>query len=187
MDRTERLDPNRTQMTGAPNSDPMRTQALGAMPDAGRTAALTPERALSASIVPGRAVTLANGPAREQFLIEIHAVGSDAPSGLPGSRTPLNLCLVLDRSGSMEGPPLEFAKQACTRLVDLLGPEDVLSIVTFEETVDLMMRPQRVTDRQTIKDAIQRIVPGNTTNFYDGIAYGLQQVTQVTIRAEPRG
>lgn len=180
MDRTERLDPNRTQMTGAPSSDPMRTQALGVMQDAGRTAALTPTKALSASIVPGRAVTLANGPAREQFLIEIHAVGSDAPSGLPGSRTPLNLCLVLDRSGSMEGPPLEFAKQACTRLVDLLGPEDVLSIVTFEETVDLMMRPQRVTDRQTIKDAIQRIVPGNTTNFYDGIAYGLQQVTQVT-------
>ena len=96
--------------------------------------------------------------------------------GGAGMRTPLNLCLVIDRSGSMEGAPLEYAKQACAHVVDLLSPNDVLSIVTFEETVDLLMPAQRVTDRQRIKDGIMRLVAGNTTHLHGGLTMALQQV-----------
>jgi len=92
---------------------------------------------------------------------------------------PLNLCLVIDRSGSMEGAPLDYAKQACQYVVDMLTPNDVLSIVTFEETVDVLMPPQRVTNKQTIKDGIQRLQVGNTTNLYDGLLLGMQQITQL--------
>jgi Ca-activated chloride channel family protein len=70
-------------------------------------------------------------------------------------------------------------KQACAYVVDLLSPDDVLSIVTFEETVDVLMPPQRVTNRAVIKDGIARLVAGNTTNLFDGLSLGLQQVTQV--------
>jgi len=192
MDPTQRFDPNRTQLTGAPTAaDPNRTQALGRTQAMGgfdplKTSAMTAMpmgKGLAVELVPGREATMANGPAREQFLVEM--IGAGGGPALPGAgfaaggRTPLNLCLVIDRSGSMEGAPLEYVKQACAHVVDMLGPNDILSIVTFEETVDVLMPPQRVTNKQPIKDGIQRLMPGNTTNLYDGLALGMQQVVGV--------
>jgi Ca-activated chloride channel homolog len=177
-------DPNRTILTGGPmQGDPMKTQAMpgGGAADPNRTSVMAAEKALAVSLINGREATMANGPAREQFLVELAGAGSGQPDfGMGGQRTPMNLCLVIDRSGSMEGPPLDYSKQACSYVVDLLSPNDVLSIVTFEETVDVLMPPQRVTNKQPIKDGIARLMPGNTTNLYDGLALGLAQVMQVS-------
>jgi Ca-activated chloride channel family protein len=162
------FDPNRTAMI--PGADPNRTTAMTAA-DLGHIAG---GKGLSATILPGREATMANGPAREPFLLELMAGGAAGP----GLRTPMNLCLVIDRSGSMEGPPLEYAKAACAYVVDLLSPDDILSIVTFEEVVDLLMAPQRVTNRQMVKDGIARITPGNTTNLHGGISLAMQQLGQ---------
>lgn len=175
------FDPNRTQI-GSPMGNA--TQAMPPMVDPNRTQAVTVQPAgpaIEVSVWPSREATMANGPAREQFLVEI--VGRNE-AGLPGVstggiRTPLNLCLVLDRSGSMQGAPLEYAKQACSYVVDLMGPNDILSIVTFEETVDVLMPPQRVTNREAIKSGISQLQAGNTTNLYDGMGLGLQQALQV--------
>lgn len=176
-------DPNRTVMSGAPIADPNRTQIV-APPVAGdpnRTTAFAPSKAVEVAVIASREATMANGPAREQFLIELTSAGiTDLPGlGVGTERTPLNLCLVIDRSGSMEGAPLEYVKQACAYVVDMLSPNDVLSIVTFEETVDVLMAPQRVTQKQPIKDGIARLVPGNTTNLYDGMALATSQLLQV--------
>jgi Ca-activated chloride channel family protein len=51
--------------------------------------------------------------------------------------------------------------------------------VTFEETVDVLMAPQKVTHKQLVKDGIQRLMPGNTTNLYDGLSLAMQQVMGV--------
>ena len=205
------MDPNKTQIGLPPAADPNRTRAIpggavvgdsnrtqaipgGVMPGGGhdplRTTAfqaVPAGKALNVAIVPGRDAAMANGPAREQFLIELTAaavqegVGLGGGTGFGGSgRTAINLCLVIDRSGSMEGAPLEYVKQACAYVVDMLTPNDVLSIVTFEETVDVLMAPQRVTNKQPIKDGIARLMPGNTTNLYDGLSLALQQVVAGT-------
>jgi Ca-activated chloride channel homolog len=76
----------------------------------------------------------------------------------------------------MEGAPLEYVKRACGYVVDLLEPNDVLSIITFEEQVDVVMPARRVVNRALIKEHINRIEPGNTTNLYDGIVAGAAQV-----------
>jgi Ca-activated chloride channel family protein len=159
--------------------EPMdQTQAF----DAGRTVGWSPAEAeaVRVEVVPSRLATMANGPARERFLVEL-AAGRDP--GLPGvassgPRTALNLCLVIDRSGSMEGAPLEYAKQACNHVVDLMGPDDVLSIVVFDETAQVVMAPQRVTDRQRVKDGVAQLAPGYTTNLYDGMSLARQQLAQ---------
>lgn len=174
------MDPNKTVMTPGPGAyDPMRTQAMGAF-DPQKTSAMPAMmpngKALDITVIAGREATMANGPAREQFLIEIAAGGTPGLSAASGARTPLNLSLVIDRSGSMEGPPLDYVKQACTYVVDMLTPNDILSIVTFEETVDVLMPPQRVSSKQPIKDGIARLMPGNTTNLYDGLSLAMQQV-----------
>ena len=50
-------------------------------------------------------------------------------------RAPINVALVLDRSGSMSGAPLEAAKRAATRFAEFLGPNDRLSIAVFDDDV----------------------------------------------------
>lgn len=195
MDSTQRIDPNKTQLSGAPFAgdpnrtqvltggfDPLRTQMLADPLKAAAMAQLPGGKALMVEVISSREATMANGPAREQFLVELTAAGATpgVGVGMGGStRTPLNLCLVIDRSGSMEGPPLDYVKQACNYVVDMLTPNDILSIVTFEESVDVLMPPQRVTSKQPIKEGIQRLMPGNTTNLYDGLSLGLQQVIGV--------
>ncbi len=184
------FDPNKT-VVGGPGNDPNktviggadlgRTQAMSSPPMAGdpnRTTAWSPSTGLTFTVTPSREATMANGPALEQFLLEIQAPSEPGLPGVSvsGERAPLNLCLVLDRSGSMEGQPIEFAKQACSQVVDLLGPNDVLSIVVFDEVVEVLMAPQRVTDKTAIKSGIAQLQPGYTTNLYDGITLGSQQL-----------
>lgn len=184
-------DPNKTVL-GGPMADPNRTvlggpslgttQMMSAPPvvgDPNKTGAWSPSKPLSVTITPSRQATMANGPAREQFLLEITAPNEPGLPGMAvgsGPRTPLNLCLVIDRSGSMEGAPLEYVKQACGHVVDLLGPNDVLSIVVFDEIVEVLMAPQRVTDKLAVKNGIAQLTPGYTTNLYDGLTLAAQQL-----------
>ncbi len=170
MDRTQAFD----------QPDPNRTQAMGMPADANRTQAVPglgvpPTHALTMTPVLGRPVALANSITREGLLIEI--TGAQTATG----RAPLNLCLVIDRSGSMEGTPLEYVKRACSYVVDLLSEQDVLSIVTFEETVEVLMPPRKIVNKQLVKEHLNRLTPGNTTNLYDGLVLGVQQVTSVNL------
>src|SRR3954454_10055941 len=65
-----------------------------------------------------------------------------APASEPSTvRPPIAIALVLDRSGSMSGEPLETAKRAAVWLVERLGADDRVSAVTFDNQVDLVSPP----------------------------------------------
>lgn len=159
--------------------DPMRTTAMPAYnPDPNRTTAFSQAEpsgpAVAIDVVPGRTATIANGPAREAFLVEIR--GGGAATGMYGGRTAMDLCVLVDRSGSMEGPPLDAVKVAVARLVDTLSPQDSLSIVTFAETVEVLMPAQRVTQKEPIKQGIARLTAGNTTHLSGGLELARAQL-----------
>jgi Ca-activated chloride channel family protein len=160
--RTRMADPNRTQM-----ADPDRTR-MGAAPGAS-------PRALTLTATPGSTYALSSDTTREHLLFEIGASGMMGGGG----RLPLNIALAIDRSGSMEGEPLEYAKRACSYVVDLLEPNDILSVVTFEDHADVIMPARRVVNKDLVKDYIQRIQTGNTTNLYEGLVTACQQVASV--------
>ncbi len=61
----------------------------------------------------------------------------------------------------------------------LLVPGFAAPVVTFAETVDVLMPARRVTDRDLIKQHVQRIVSGNTTNLFDGLYAGAAQIASV--------
>ena len=70
------------------------------------------------------------------------AVTITAPAGAKHARPPLSLAVVIDRSGSMNGEPMENAKAAAARLVSRLDAGDAFAIVTYssgDETVTPMM------------------------------------------------
>ena len=50
-------------------------------------------------------------------------------------RLPLNLSLVIDRSGSMHGRPIEEAKKCAAMLVDRMNANDQLSVVTYDSLI----------------------------------------------------
>ena len=70
MDKTEKFDPNKTVVDGPADN---LTQAMAAPPVAGdpdRTTAWAPPEPVTVTVTPSREATMANGPAREQFLVE---------------------------------------------------------------------------------------------------------------------
>jgi len=117
----------------------------------------------------GRDLESAPRPGRVYLLLLVSA------GGPPEVRLPTNLCLLIDRSGSMEGQPLESAKQACNYVVDSLEANDVLSLVMFDDQVDVLMPPRRVINKELIKQHITQITARGTTNIYDGLAAATQQ------------
>lgn len=133
-------------------------------------------RALTLSAVPGNAYALSSDLTREHVLFDVRASGVLSP-GQP--RLPLNLSLLIDRSGSMDGEPLEQAKRACAQIVDLLEPTDVLSVITFGDGADVVMPARRMANKSLVKDYISRIHAGNTTNLYEGLVTSCQQVASV--------
>ena len=62
-----------------------------------------------------------------------------APEGAPRERPPVNLGLVLDRSGSMSGEKIRLAKDAAVAAIRRLDPRDRFSVVVYDENVDVVV------------------------------------------------
>lgn len=162
-DRTQIIGASPTQMGAMPTQ-------MGVAPTQMGTALQT----LEVECMPGNRYALAGDISREHALVVLKATGQQL-----GRRAPINVCLCIDRSGSMEGPPLDYVKMACDYVVDMLESNDILSIVTFEEHVDVLMPARRVVNKALIKEHIHRIEPGNTTNLYDGLVAAFMQIASV--------
>jgi Ca-activated chloride channel family protein len=93
-------------------------------------------------------------------------------------RTPLNLAVVLDKSGSMTGAKLEKTKQAALQLVDRLAPNDVFSLVIFSDEARVLVPAQKVEDKEALKEKIESIEAGGSTALYAGVKTGARQLQE---------
>jgi Ca-activated chloride channel family protein len=89
---------------------------------------------------------------------------------------PLNLSLVLDKSGSMQGKKIKNLREAAKLVVDRLGTEDLLSIIAFSDRKYLIAESQPVTDPDKLKTKIDRIRDGGGTAISGGMAQGLTEL-----------
>jgi Ca-activated chloride channel family protein len=55
-------------------------------------------------------------------------------------RTPFDFVVVLDRSGSMSGQPLEHSKKTILKILDDLAPQDRLHLVVYDDQVDVLFK-----------------------------------------------
>lgn len=88
------------------------------------------------------------------------------------ARTPLNLSLVLDRSGSMGGEKMVRARQAAMYCVDQMLATDRLSVVVFDERIDVLFPSEPVTNKQLMKDLISRIETRGSTALHEAWVRG---------------
>lgn len=97
-------------------------------------------------------------------------------SDLPTSRLPLNLCLVLDRSTSMQGMRLQQVKEATRQIIDKLQPDDSLSLVVFSDRAEVLLASQRNVDKAMAKSIASTIQPSGGTEMLQGLLAGLNEI-----------
>jgi len=96
------------------------------------------------------------------------------PSSRPNwkGRPDLNLSLVLDRSGSMQGEKMIRAREAAMFCVDQMLPTDRLSVVTFDDRIDVLFPSEPVTNKQSMKDLIARVTARGSTALHEAWVRG---------------
>jgi Ca-activated chloride channel family protein len=106
--------------------------------------------------------------------MEVNAEGFSLPER---SYQPMNVAVVLDRSGSMaDEHKIDYAKQAIAALVDRLSTNDYLSIVIYDDRIETLLPTQRVTDKSRIKQLVNEITPRGSTNLGGGMEEGFRQI-----------
>lgn len=89
---------------------------------------------------------------------------------------PLNLCLVIDRSTSMQGERMDMVKATAIELVRQIKPEDSLSIVAFSDRADVLVSASQRLARPAVEDQIKQITTGGGTEIFHGLESGYMEV-----------
>ena len=91
-------------------------------------------------------------------------------------RTPVNVAIVIDKSGSMSGEKIRKAKEAALMAIDRLTRRDIVSVVAYNHTVEVLLPATKVTDRAAIRAAISRLTAGGNTALFAGVSKGGEEV-----------
>jgi len=85
--------------------------------------------------------------------------------------------VVVDRSGSMSGPPLEAVRSSLHALVDRVKPQDTFGVVVFDDTAEIAVPTRRMADHHvpTVHQLIENIYPGGCTDLSGGYLLGLSE------------
>ena len=110
---------------------------------------------------------------QRQLAISISAIAQERDRNVP-----LNLCLILDHSGSMNGRPLETVKKAANRLVDRLTPGDRLSVVVFDHRAKVLVPNQIIDNPDRIKQQINRLSAEGGTSIDEGLKLGIEELAK---------
>ncbi len=91
-------------------------------------------------------------------------------------RVPLNLGVVLDRSGSMGGSKIEKAKKAVEYIVENLTKTDIFSLVIYDDKIDTLIPANRLSEKATALNKIRNITARNMTDLHGGMMEGVKQI-----------
>jgi len=90
--------------------------------------------------------------------------------------SPMNLCLLMDKSTSMKGSRMQHLKAASHRIIDECHDRDILSIVVFSDKADVLVSAQHLDEPRRLKALVSTIQPGGATALYQGLKAALAQV-----------
>jgi Ca-activated chloride channel family protein len=122
--------------------------------------------------VPHRAALLAG---QDNGLDVVLRAKAPAAPNTQRERLPLNLAIVIDRSGSMSGRPLAEAKRCAAMIVDGLSAKDHASVVVYDDRVDVLIASRPVDDKQAFRHAIAEVDSRGSTALHDGWLTGAEQ------------
>ncbi|WP_020533403.1 vWA domain-containing protein [Flexithrix dorotheae] len=114
-----------------------------------------------------------NGSKNVYLYIDLEAIKDQSDK----EKSPLNISLVMDRSGSMQGEgKLEYAKEAAKFVAQNLSRQDNFSFVIYDDQVEVISPSARVTQKESLMRKIEEIQSGGSTNLSGGMLEGYAQV-----------
>ena len=126
----------------------------------------------SLNLAAGRSL-LAAGE-KSTLCLKIGVTGFETESEMKRPR--LNVALVIDRSGSMAGSNIEQAKHAASHAVNLLREDDIVSVVIYDDEVEVLVPATKVSNKRDILSKTDSIGIGGCTALYAGTEKGGREV-----------
>jgi Ca-activated chloride channel homolog len=103
---------------------------------------------------------------------------SDSKKEMPS----VALSLVIDRSGSMMGNPMEMAKEAAKATLSTLAPDDLIEVIAFDSSPHRYVKMQPARNQARISSDIARIQPGGGTEIFSALDAAFQDLTVTQAR-----
>jgi len=129
--------------------------------------------AIELLIMSERPVVRADQRSELDVVVEIRCKSKSGDSKVSAGHA-VNVAIVLDRSGSMEGEKLTAAKASCTGVLKALRAEDLLTVVVFDDEAEVVVNPQVPREAASLK--IASIDSGGQTNLALGWYLGLLEL-----------
>lgn len=98
------------------------------------------------------------------------------PTSSKAKRPPVNIAIVLDRSGSMQGDKIKHAKLAAITAVERLSSDDIISIVSYDTTVQIVVPATKARDKEAIRRGIESIEVAGNTALFAGVSKGADEL-----------
>jgi Ca-activated chloride channel family protein len=114
----------------------------------------------------------------EQQIIYILLEFSIPSDKKESSAPPLNLCLVLDRSTSMQGKKLDAVKATAIRILHKLKPQDFFSVVAFSDRAEIIIPATRSTELSRQEARIQMLKASGGTEIFSGLELGYNEIVR---------
>jgi uncharacterized protein YegL len=104
-----------------------------------------------------------------------------------GDRKPIDIVVVLDRSGSMQGQKLDLCKKTIRFLVEELSASDRLGLITYDTSVrtEFGLRKMTESGKEETEQILKKLHSGDCTNLSGGLVAGIQEVQKPTESGAP--